>query len=963
MAKNQIRQYTFSPGASGVGFVRIPGRWAQEQILLITNVTRGTIIYSFGDPTAYATAAAFVAGDGGFPNLTQRDLGYTQITLFANTTGQLAGDKLQILTESKDLKIRPFDFGTDAIERIRVSNPQSVIDADFEYGLQPTKWASLGTIRNYPSFYDFPGQELTPTAVTTSWNTLSTTNSLITITFSTTHSLLVNTPIKVDGLLESALNFSAAQGGFIINSVPAANQITYWAKGIVGTSNGQSVYAEPMIFQNGQFYTNASIPVSTVTSNGADPSVLTVTTSSEHGLLPGAPIIGIMTGGTNPGNATGPFVISQVVSPTVFTFTARAGAIVTPGTLTLYVRTDGISVHRPFDGGIQLFTGSPAHGAAISRISKRYFRYQSGKGLLWSTGTLFKPNYDVQNITAAGTAISSVITITTDNIYHGLQVGATISLQGVVTSGYNQTYTVASVVNDYQFTVLALAVLGSATPTLGFDSRVFVTRWTGAVVRGGMFDDQNGNFFECNGDTLFCVIRSATKQVTGTVSININSNAVTGAGTRFTEQLKSGDKIVIRGMTHVVSRVVSNTSLFVTPDYRGTVNAVGVKAALVTERRIPQASWNIDAMDGNGPSGFTLDLNKMQMVGIQYTWYGAGFVDFMIRGGDGNWVMVHRMKNNNVNNEAFMRSGNLPVRYTIENDGPYAFLAAGIGVSDTSLTLNDGQFFPNSGLIYIDNEILRYTSRAGNVLSGVTRAQTLSLYTDGATRNFTAGVAATHAANTGVIFIGVTASPTLNHWGSALIMDGGYDQDRGYIFNYQRLNLSLTTTTQTAFLIRLAPSVSNSLVGNLGQRDLINRSQLLLNAIGIAVANGTSTPGAVIVEGVLNPRNLSSATWTPLNGVSAGGQPSFCQVATAFTWSSGTFALPGEQVFAFAGPSTTAGSVNDRLDLTELKELTNSPIGGVNAYPDGPDVLAVNVRMTTGAGAGHVLLRWSEAQA
>jgi hypothetical protein len=40
------------------------------------------------------------------------------------------------------LTVRPFDFGTDAIERQRVSLGQSIIDADFEYGLQATKWQS-----------------------------------------------------------------------------------------------------------------------------------------------------------------------------------------------------------------------------------------------------------------------------------------------------------------------------------------------------------------------------------------------------------------------------------------------------------------------------------------------------------------------------------------------------------------------------------------------------------------------------------------------------------------------------------------------------------------------------------------------------------------------------------------------------------------------------------------------------
>jgi hypothetical protein len=213
-----------------------------------------------------------------------------------------------------------------------------------------------------------------------------------------------------------------------------------------------------------------------------------------------------------------------------------------------------------------------------------------------------------------------------------------------------------------------------------------------------------------------------------------------------------------------------------------------------------------------------------------------------------------------------------------------------------------------------------------------------------------------------VLLISNTCSPTLSHWGSALIIDGGFTNDRGYIFNYQRVSMSLNTTNQTAFLIRLAPSVSNSQIGALGVRDLLNRSQLLLQAVGIAVSGGSS-PGACVVEGVINPKNFSNATWLPLNVESVGGQPSLAQVATSVTWSSGSFALPGEQVFAFTAPTTTTGAVNDRLDLDQLKELTGAPLGGDFKYPDGSDILAINVRLTAGSAAGHVLLRWSEAQA
>jgi hypothetical protein len=284
----------------------------------------------------------------------------------------------------------------------------------------------------------------------------------------------------------------------------------------------------------------------------------------------------------------------------------------------------------------------------------------------------------------------------------------------------------------------------------------------------------------------------------------------------------------------------------------------------------------------------------------------------------------------------------------------------------TTVPLADLTYFPNSGIVYIDNELISYTGRsattgAGN-LTGCVRAATMTQYVGGSSRAFTAAAAASHNSGVGVILVSNTASPTLSHWGSAVIMDGGYDSDRGYLFNYQRLGLSLTTAAQTAFVIRLAPSVENSQVGALGNKDLLNRSQLLLQSIGATMSAGTN-PGAVIVEGILNPKNFASATWTALNLEAVGGQPSYAQVATSITWTSGTSAIAGEQVFAFAGPSVASGATGERLDLSGLKELTNSPLGGDGMYPNGPDILAINIRLTAGTGAGHVLLRWGEAQA
>lgn len=967
MAKNLIRQYVFAPGGAGAGTVRIPGRYVHEQILLITNTTRNQIIYNFSDPAYSNTTVAFTSGNDAtnFPTLVQRADGYTTITLSASTSGQNSTDRLQILVEETEngIKIRPWAFGTDAIERMRVSTPQSMIDADFEYGLQPTKWAGYGLMRGYPSVYEFPGVDLTVSAITTDYTGTSSSNSLITVTTTGAHGVIAGQAININSLNPAVAGFSRADGSFIVFDTPSATQIRYFANGLVGVFNGQSLLSDATILKRGNIYTGASLAVSSASSNGANPSTITVNFTSNHGLIPGTPIYVSMSGGTNPTFATGQFFVETVPSLTSIRYTARTGAVVTPGFPSVFALSNSSVIHRPFDGGVLLSCKTPTFGASTVRVSKKYFRYQSGKGLLWSTGTMLRPMYDIQTISASGTIAGSTITVKVDDVDHGLQIGAQVTIAGVVTSGYNGTYSVASIVDDYTFTFFATNTLGSTVPTLELRSTVSLASWHGAVVRAGCFDDQNGMFWEFDGSRLNVVRRNSTQQITGNVSINSNSNSVTGTNTRFTSQVKAGDKIVIRGMTHYVTQVTSNTAMTVTPDYRGTTNASGVKASIVQETRITQSQFNIDKLDGTGPSGFTIDTGRMHMMGIQYTWYGAGFIDFMVRGGDGNWIYAHRIKNNNVNFEAHMRTGNLPVRYSIDNDGSpaLAWLTADPGSFATTLSVNDTTYFPNSGTLYIDNELISYTGKTTTSFTGCTRSATLSQWAGGTSRSFTAGGAASHAVNTGIILVSNTCSPTLSHWGSALICDGGFDEDRGYIFNYQRTGLTVSTSATTAFAIRLAPSVSNSSVGDLGVKDLLNRSQLLLDSIAVqSYGNAPSTSqGSIIVEGILNPKNFNNASWTTLNLESQGGQPSLAQVATNITWTSGSTAIPGETVFAFAVTPNSDG----RLELDQLKELTNSPFGGTGAYPNGSDVLAINIRCVIGTQTASVLLRWGEAQA
>jgi hypothetical protein len=139
MARLLVEKYVFTPGAANVGTVKFPGKCELNQLLIITNKTAQTNIYALGDPTRGGS----VAYDPDDTSFYSHETGATTVTLAYATDQMLSTDSISIYMDApKHLgtTVRPYFFGVDAIERMRVSNPESLIDADFEYGLQPTKW-------------------------------------------------------------------------------------------------------------------------------------------------------------------------------------------------------------------------------------------------------------------------------------------------------------------------------------------------------------------------------------------------------------------------------------------------------------------------------------------------------------------------------------------------------------------------------------------------------------------------------------------------------------------------------------------------------------------------------------------------------------------------------------------------------------------------------------------------------
>jgi hypothetical protein len=279
--------------------------------------------------------------------------------------------------------------------------------------------------------------------------------------------------------------------------------------------------------------------------------------------------------------------------------------------------------------------------------------------------------------------------------------------------------------------------------------------------------------------------------------------------------------------------------------------------------------------------------------------------------------------------------------------------------------------------------MISYTGRTATELTGCTRAAALTQFTAGSQRSFTAGEAEAHDRFTGVVLISNTITPNISHWGSAFMIDGQFDSDRGYIFNYAATGVPATLDKTTAFLIRLAPSVSNAIVGDLGEKELLNRAQLLLSGISVTSDDGT---GAIVVEGVLNPINYptdpTKITWQGLGTQAAGGQPSFAQIASggSVTWdaalttstatvqgaftttiTANSFAAATQNITAV---SFTAGSLTANITATSFSSDSAFGLVGMRRAIENDrsyiviptsELDALTTSITTTAGLGDVL--------
>jgi len=603
--------------------------------------------------------------------------------------------------------------------------------------------------------------------------------------------------------------------------------------------------------------------------------------------------------------------------------------------------------------------------------------------------------------TIVSTAVTIEIGLTTatgtTRYPHRLTPGIGITVSGASLTGgidrWNGVFKVSRIVDPYtfQYNLDGVPTDLQANGLVEF----FVNEWQNSKLKCGLFDEQNGLYFEYDGKDLNCCRKSSVQQISGTTSVNFKSGEVVGNGTRFSSQLTKNDRIVIKGQTYVVTEIVNNTLLYILPSYRGVSND-NVIITRTIDTKVPQREWSVDPCDGTGPSGFVFDIHKIQMAYMDYSWYGAGKVRFGFKDQDGEVVYVHEFVHNNKFTEAYMRSGNLPARYEVENVGRPSYVPS-LAHWGTSVIM-DGRFDDDKAYVFTASSInLSITGSASLTVSArVEAVQQYSVFSNNQFR--TAGHAlliATPSPNfnnipTNVLVTGTgiqantrtrlpqdnQISPRQPYLPSVLSRVFGLpDATRTLLLiDRQPTTVSATNTNYTVTLsnlttpvvydqplisIRLAPSVDTGTPGALGQREIVNRMQLILDSVGVL-----STHGAEIIlrlNGQLNNNNWQRVT-----------NPSLSQLiyhSTADT------IIGGTTVYSFraqGGTGTTGRTpVITTADLGDIATLGNSIMGGDGMFPDGPDILTIVARLiedpsTVGPTNPFSItgrIGWSESQA
>ena len=339
----------------------------------------------------------------------------------------------------------------------------------------------------------------------------------------------------------------------------------------------------------------------------------------------------------------------------------------------------------------------------------------------------------------------------------------------------------------------------------------------------------------------------------------------------------------------------------------------------ISELRVPQSQWS-------GDSNFTNSINwySIQMLCIEYAWYGAGMVRFgVIINGETHWV--HNIGFGNLQGQtvAWARTGNLPVRYELRNFG--------VTTSATTMThwgvsvMVEGQSDEQRGFTYAYGMALGTPQRT--VGATTTRYPVLSVRNRVmGTLEYTQASSAITAGTTTSVTVAGTPW-TVNQW-------------KGRFFYNSTLGFTARIVSNTANVLTIADIITGDVTtasasGNSYAIGLINRGLIL--PLQLNISSTAVCTVELISSTTSSPVALTGGTFVPLT--SLGSTYSFAERDVTATALSG-----GEVVYSFLAPAGGSGLL--QIDLSNFFPLYN------NIQGNKQDILTVAV--STGSAAATI---------
>jgi len=244
----------------------------------------------------------------------------------------------------------------------------------------------------------------------------------------------------------------------------------------------------------------------------------------------------------------------------------------------------------------------------------------------------------------------------------------------------NGTFDNASLTNGGNFKV-AVQEYGD-TPSIDAFDRLRVSEPFTIFDSKQLHDKQPLLWDEVLGGTATSVHTPADAAVTLSVAADSTDYAIRQTKQRFNYQPGKSQLVFFTARSPQTTGVTSRAGLFegtgvdyMTPNNGiffqcdGTASWNIAKNGSTTET-VTQSNWNVDPLDGTGPSELTLDLSAPFIGVIDFEWLGVGRtrVGFVI-GGLIYYVHYFNHANDPAFDSVYMSTPNLPLRYDIQGSG------------------------------------------------------------------------------------------------------------------------------------------------------------------------------------------------------------------------------------------------------------------------------------------------------